>query len=197
MIVAYHTIFTCRGFWLPNDGRGSWSTEVWADHLRPFGRATKTNVRRSLANSPHDRETRRAAKDALIYPAVRFSGQQARAVAYGFRNISQLLDLRLFACSILPDHTHLVIGVHKKSIEQIVGFLKRAASRELTRQSLHPFEGYRDGSGWVPSPWVEGGWNRFLNSDADVVGAIDYTEQNPLKMGLRRQTWSFVIPYPL
>lgn len=195
MILAYHTIFTCRGFWLPNDGRGSWSTEVWASHLRPFGEASKTNIRRSLASTPHDAATRRAARDSLIYPAVRFSGLQALAVANGFADIARTLELRVFACSILPDHAHLVIGHHKKPIEQIVGFLKRAATRELTRQGLHPLERYRDNSGWASSTWVEGRWNRFLNSDDEVSGAIGYAEQNPLRMGLRGQTWSFVIPY--
>jgi hypothetical protein len=54
MVKGYHAIWSCYGFWLPNDARGSWSNEVWAKHLRPFGEATKTNSRRSLADAPHD-----------------------------------------------------------------------------------------------------------------------------------------------
>jgi hypothetical protein len=45
MVIASHVVFACYGFWLPNEERGSWSTEVWAEHLRPFGEPTKTDAR--------------------------------------------------------------------------------------------------------------------------------------------------------
>jgi hypothetical protein len=84
MIVGYHIIFSTYGFWLPNDPRGSWSDFVGSWELFRFGPATKTSERRSLAYRDHDRELRLRAKSALKYPAVKFTGEQARAVARGF-----------------------------------------------------------------------------------------------------------------
>jgi hypothetical protein len=36
----------------------------------------------------------------------------------------------------------------------------------------------------------------FLYTSDDVLGRIDYVEQNPEKEGLPRQSWSFVTTYP-
>jgi hypothetical protein len=84
--LAYHLILSAYGFWLPNDPRGSWSFIVRSPDLREFGEATKVDTHRSVARRPHDRAKRLAAKKALTYPPVRFSGLQARAVGKGFAN---------------------------------------------------------------------------------------------------------------
>src|SRR5439155_17357687 len=100
MVLAYHAVFAAYGFWLPNDQRGSWSTEVWAPHLKRFGEATKTTERRSLAQHPYDPALRREARDSLLYPAVRFDHAKRDAIAVGFSEIIATLDLSLLACSI-------------------------------------------------------------------------------------------------
>jgi REP element-mobilizing transposase RayT len=196
MIFANHSVFACRGFWLPNDGRGSWSTEVWAPHLKPFGPATKTTERRSLANKPHDRAARQASKDAMIFPAVVLNQQQRECVARGFEKIIPLLGLVVYACAIMPDHVHLVLKRHQKHVEELIGFLKRAATRQLTEEGLHPLAGFINRSGRVPSPWVDGGWNRFIDDHRLIEPAADYVVKNPLKIGLSRQSWPFVSLVP-
>src|SRR5690242_9685052 len=108
-VLAYHVTLCTYGFWLPNDPRGSQSTEVRAANLRPFGPATGTGVRRSVAHAPHDRRRRRAAKEALVRPAVVFTGEQTRAVARGFATATSRNGYRIHACSILECHAHLVI----------------------------------------------------------------------------------------
>ncbi|HVS72469.1 MAG TPA: hypothetical protein VG733_19325 [Chthoniobacteraceae bacterium] len=75
MILAHHIIFAAYGFWLPNDPRGSWSEVVRAWELLRFGEATKVTTRRSLAHSTHDVQLRLAAKRALRYEPVTFSGE--------------------------------------------------------------------------------------------------------------------------
>jgi REP element-mobilizing transposase RayT len=196
MVIAYHAIWAARGFWLPNDPRGSWSTEVWAKHLRPFGEATKTNARRSLAHDDHDRQLRREAKRHLLYPSVRFHGVQARAIARGIASVLPAIDLHLFACAIMPDHVHIVVARHPSLwIEQIVGFLKRSGTRQLNREGIHPLARYRDPRGEAPSPWVKRGWYRFIDSRAQMMEAIDYVRNNPRKIGLRAQRWWFVEEY--
>ena len=195
MVIGYHMILGAYGFWLPNDPRGSWSTQVWARHLRPFGPATKVDTPRSLAHRQHDQVKRLEAKRHLKYPAVRFSGVQARAVGRGFARAIEDLELTVDACSIMPDHVHLVTARHRRDVEYLAGFLKRAATRQLSAEDLHPLQQYRQRNGRVPSPWADGGWEVYLNTPEDIRQRIRYVEENPAKEGLPRQKWPFVVPY--
>jgi len=195
MVIGYHIIFGAYGFWLPNDPRGSWSNAVWARHLRPFGGATKVSTRRSLASRPHDDAKRVEAKRHLQYPAVRFTGVQARAVGRGFARVVRDLELKVYACAILPDHVHLVTGRHPRDAEDVAGFLKRGGTRRLNAEGLHPLEGHRRANGRTPSPWAERGWCVFLETPDEMRERIRYVEENPVMAGLPRQRWPFVVPF--
>jgi len=191
MIRAYHVIFTAYGFWLPNDQRGSWSEFVRNWELVRFGKATKTDERRSLARNPHDHDARRQAKRTLQRKPVSFTGHQALSIAAGFRNAIARSGYQLYACSILPEHVHGVLARSRYNIEYAVGQLKGEATKQLLRDGLHPF----GQSGQLPSPWGRKGWKVFLNSDDEVRHAIGYVERNPVKEGKRPQHWPFVEPY--
>ncbi len=186
MIRAYHVIFTAYGFWLPNDLRGSWSDFVRSWEIYRHGPATKTDTRRSVAGAGHDRADRLAAKAAMRYPPVRFTGRMARCIGSAFADASAGLGYRIHACSIMPDHVHLVIGRHGYRVEQVVRCLKQAATTRLRA------EGFSFGA---PSPWARGVWKVYLNDAEAVRRAIDYVEQNPVKAGLRLQRWSCVTRY--
>jgi REP element-mobilizing transposase RayT len=193
MVLAYHATFAAYGFWLPNEERGSWSTEVWPPHLQRFGEATKTNERRSIAYRAYDRERRREMRESLLYPTVRFNQAQRDAIAIGLAEIVPKIDLRLLACAIMWDHVHLVpLRHHELIIEDIVGYLKRAATRALTHKGVHPLAEYRTTRDRIPTPWVEGGWNRYFNDWQEIVDAIGYVEGNPEKCGLAPQRFEFV-----
>jgi REP element-mobilizing transposase RayT len=195
MVIGYHVIISAYGFWLPNDPRGSWSDFVGAWELVQFGRATKTDSRRSVAAKSHDRAARLEAKQSLKYPCVRYSGLQARAVGRGFAAFVAKSRLVVWACSILPDHVHLVTARHRYKVEEVAKHLKGAATARLTEENLHPLSDMRTGGGRTPSPWAEGQWAVFLDSDDDLRRAIRYVEGNPPKEGLPRQRWSFVTPF--
>jgi len=195
MVIGFHVILTAYGFWLPNDPRGSWSDFVGAWELVRFGRATKTDERRSLAGELHDRRARARAKQVLKYPAVRFTGRQARAIGRGFGDLVNRSALNICACSILPEHTHLVVGQHRFPIEQIANLLKGAATRQLVAEGLHPFGALREKCGRLPHAWARGLWKVFLGTPADVRRAVRYVEDNPAKEGLPRQRWAFVAPF--
>ena len=197
MVIAYHVIFGAYGFSLPNDPRGSWSTEVWASHLQPFGGATKVNTRRSLAGREHDHSLRFEAKQHLRYPVVQFTPLQTRVVGDGFGQAVADLKLDVYACSIMPDHVHLVTGRYGNDVEYVAGFLKRAATRYLNDRHVHPLQGCRQANGRTPSPWVVGGWFVYLNEPSEVHSRIRYVEENPTKAGLPPQRWPFVRPYVL
>ena len=197
MILAYHVIFACYGFWLPNDPRGSWSDFVasW-ELLRAGGPATKTTARRSLAHDPHDRAERLATKRALKHPPVELDGRQALAASRGFRAAVAEAGYICHACAVLPDHAHLVIARHARPPRRIVGHLKASASRSLSAAGLHPFAEGTGSDGGRHTPWVEGCWVVYLDTADAVARAVGYVEGNPAKEGKPPQAWSFVRPYP-
>jgi REP element-mobilizing transposase RayT len=193
--LAHHVILCTHGFWLPNDPRGSWSTEVREPHLRRFGPATTTTERRSLAVIPHDLAARKAAKKVLKHAEVIFDGHQALSVARGFATMTAKGGYVIHACPILPCHVHLVIVRHSYSIAQVVRLLRQAATMQLLRDGRHPFAAQRQANGYLPSVWAQDFWKTFLNTEADLCRAIRYVEENPIKEGKRAQHWSFVTPF--
>ncbi|MCC6126228.1 MAG: hypothetical protein IT426_14815 [Pirellulales bacterium] len=195
MVIGYHIILSSYGFWLPNDPRGSSSTEVWAEHLRRFGPPTKTEERQSVAGREHDRAKRLEAKKNLLYPAVLFSGEQIALIGEALSSVVSELSLSVHACAILPDHLHLVTARHQAKAEYIGGYIKRAATRRLAEMDLHPLKKYRRTNGRAPSPWGEDGWFVFLNTPREMAGRIRYVEDNPIKEGRPKQVWYFVVPY--
>jgi REP element-mobilizing transposase RayT len=195
MVIAGHGVFAARSFWLPNDGRGSWSDQVWAEHLKPFGGVIRVTARHSLANEPHDRALRRAAKRALLYPPVRFNEPQIALIGEAIGEVVHTLHLKLYALAILHEHVHFVSARHAEPIEELIGFLKRATARYLDRAGLHPFARRRRANGTLPSVWVRGGWKRYLNCAADIADVIPYVEKNPAREGLPPQHWTFLTPF--
>jgi REP element-mobilizing transposase RayT len=186
-LLATHLIWGCYGFWLPNDPRGSWSKYVGSQPLYDLGGNARTvDTRRSLAQDRHDSSLRRRTKRGLQRPPVRMTGEQAREVARTFGRAFPETGLVLFACSIMPDHVHVVAAPHAKRAAEIMGYLKSRASRHL-RETGHNFGG---------TPWVKGGWAVYLFDETSVERAIRYVKSNPIKAGLRPQRWSFVEPYP-
>ncbi len=195
MVLTYHVIFGAYGFWLPNDPRGSWSDFVGAwELLLAAGKTTRTHERKSLASEPHDSSARLRAKESLKYDPVHFDGLQARCVAGGFHKAIAEADYKVFACSILPEHVHLVIGRCERKAERIAGHLKARATQQLTADNIHPLKEFGERN-TVPTPWAERCWKVFLNQLDDVQLAIRYVEDNPVKEGKRPQRWSFVVPF--
>ncbi len=182
MVIGYHVIFSTYGFWLPNDPRGSWSEFIGKWELLRFGPATKTNVRKSVARVQHDSARRTAAKAMLRYPPVMLTGIQARAAGRGFTRYVEKSGLKVYACSIMPQHVHMVVGRLSFDVEYAVNQLKGSATRQLRAEKIHP-----------PSAcWVRGHWRVFLNTLHDIERAIQYVERNPEKDGLPPQRWPFV-----
>ncbi len=194
-MIAFHLIISAYGFWLPNDPRGSWSDFVGSWELLKFGPATKVHDRRSYAKDPHDVALRRAAKNALKYPPVRFNDAQRIAIAEGFAVACEDADYRCVACCIGHDHAHLAILKHHREITTIAGHLKAYATRALTAAAVHPLHGHFGKRGGLPTPWSEGCWKVFVDNPTQLVAAIGYITRHPDKEGLRAQRWSFLAQY--
>lgn len=186
VILAYHLIFSCYGFWLPNDPRGSWSEEVRRYELLRFGPAAKVTTRRSVAGVRHDFARRDAAKKALKYPPVVFDGRQARAAARGFAEVCSQNGYAVYACAVMADHVHLVVARHGfHTVEQIARRLKAKATQRLNKEDL----------GFGRTPWAVGEWKVFLDSPRAIRRTIRYVDRNPISAGFKRQVWKFVAVY--
>ena len=195
-MLGMHLIFTTYGFWLPNDPRGSGSARVRTWHVYDAGgAATKVATRQSVASRPHDVQSRLAAKSELKYPPVRLSGEQARAVARGIAAICPKVELVIHACAILPDHVHAVAARHAYGGDQLIECLKRAGTRGMNAEGLHPLRAFPRSNGRLPVPWGAHGWKVHLNTPEEMRSRIRYVEENPVRAGLRPQRWSFVVPY--
>ena len=190
MPIAYHLVFGCYGFWLPNDPRGSWSKFIGNRHLLRFGDATKLSTARSVARSPHNTANRLAAKQALTYPPVRLSDEQSRTTGRGFAEAISESRYRAHACCVMPDHVHFVVSYHEREPKRIVGHFKGRATQHLKREGLYPPPGRRG----PLSPWARGGWCVYLDEDEDVRRAVEYVDENPGREGLPPQRWEFVVP---
>jgi REP element-mobilizing transposase RayT len=117
---------------------------------------------------------------------------QARAIGRGFAASVRKGGVTLLACAVLPEHVHLVVARHRCKVEWIVNQLKGAATRQLLEEQLHPFARWRRPDGTVPMCWAAKLWKVYLDSQADIVRAVAYVENNPLKEGKPPQNWSFV-----
>lgn len=195
-MLGWHLIFSTYGFWLPNEERGSGSTRVRTQHLYEVGgEATKVYTTHSVAGWPYDRQLRKLARESLKYPPVVLDGVQARAVGCGFAAIIPKVELTIHACAILPEHVHVVAAAHGFDGDEIIACLKRAGTRGMNDQGLHPLRAFARASGKHPSPWAAHGWKVMLFTPEEMRARIRYVEENPVRAGLRRQRWSFVVPY--
>jgi REP element-mobilizing transposase RayT len=181
---------------LPNDPRGSWSDFVRCWELYWYGDATKVTTRASLARQPHDRALRRVQKSALRYDPVRFTAEQMGAVARGIAHAVAESAYVVYACSILPEHIHMVVQRHANRAEQMIGHFKARATQQLIEARLHPFLDQRLPGGTCPPAWARRGWKVYLDSVDDILRAIPYVEDNPTKQGMPVQHHPFVTPYP-
>lgn len=194
-VIGFHVVMTCYGFWLPNDPRGSGSWEVWSDALRVFGPATHVDSQRSVAKRPHDINVRRQAKRALKREPVVLNGAQCLFIAQGFRKYLADHQIECYACSVMPEHVHLVLARPRMTIERTMTGLKAASVHRLIQKRLHPFQSEIDAGAKVPKMWARDGRHIFLLDDADVWRSIKYVEDNPTFSRLPRQEWSFVVSY--
>ena len=194
MIHGYHVIWGAYGFWLPNDPRArgptSWGRGNWPASAEPRGPSNNaTSIQR---NGRHGGQppSKRSGFRRSTSPACKNAGRWKR-----FRGWCGKSHLTIWACSILPEHVHLIIARHTYKVEQICNLLKGEATKQLKAESLHPQQRFQCGDGKLPSLWGEGQWKVYLDNEEAIEEAIRYVEQNPMKEGKPPQKWSFVTPF--
>lgn len=95
----------------------------------------------------------------------------------------------------MPDHVHVVIARHELDGDELMACLKRAGTRGMNDEGLHPLREFARGDGRMPSPWAAGGWKVMLFTPEQMRAAIQYVEENPVRAGLKRQRWGVVAAY--
>jgi REP element-mobilizing transposase RayT len=161
-----------------------------------FGPPTEPEQRRSMGElTPEELAAREAARLALNYPSVTLTGKQAAAIGQGFSEKAARSNYTIWACAILPEHTHMVIARHRYRVEQIANLLKGAATTQLLKERCHPLAQFATGRPRPPRMWSEHEWKVYLDSEDAIENAIAYVEQNPVKEEKPKQSWKFVEPF--
>jgi REP element-mobilizing transposase RayT len=185
-ILASHLIFTAYAHWLPNDPRGSGSSQIRNDDLKPLGDILPG---RQYPQPPREivRQSHRQAEPLLDHPRIWFSDIMRLTIASAFADAAKQHGYTLWACAILSNHAHIVARTHRDRSEIIWSNLAHAALLALRGAKLiesnHPL-------------WSHRPYKVFLYTPQDVLGRINYVNENPIKEKLPRQEWAFVKPCP-
>jgi len=194
MILGFHITLSCYGHWLPNDPRGSGSRFVWGQKLyKVGGKATKTESRQSVAHAEHDVCLRLAAKEKLKFPPVQFSEPEIVIVGAAFGMLLREKSIVTFACVVVPDHAHLLVGPMETSVDEIVIQLKETAVVALLDKDEHPrarLAGYDEPLEAAASLWSVGCWKVYIDNRDRMLATIAYIERHRAS-----QRWDFVVPY--
>jgi REP element-mobilizing transposase RayT len=185
IVIAHHLIWTAYGWWLPNDPRGSTSRAIAGDVIAELGELHYG--RRAV--QPASREIRQfyeRAREVLKFPLLELSDGDIRQVGEAFAEAVVAHRYTCYACAIMPDHVHVLVRKHRHKAEEMIENLQEASRLWLCgcggRAETHPV-------------WCGGGWKVFLDSPEDVRRTIRYITQNPVKLRLPPQQWSFVREY--
>ena len=185
MVIGHHLILTGYGHWLPNDPRGSMSSELRAGKLLPFG-PMHYGRKRQQPTREELKSFCRQAEPQLDYPLLWFDDRMIRIIAESFRRVIENERYTCWACAILSDHAHLAVRRHRDRQETMIDTLKEESADPLRQlpniANTHPI-------------WSSRRWHKFLHTSEAVTAVIRYVEKNPIVDTGRVQQYDFVTPY--
>ena len=187
IVIAVHLVFHGYGFWLPNDLRGSGSTEVRKDELRElgdphFGRKPD----RDQPSRDELKEFSQHAEPMLEHELLWFNSKHRQAIGKTFAKVVAQRRYTVYACAILQNHAHACVRTHRDRAEDMWH-----AFAEASQKSLRAFAE-------VPtnhSIWSHRPYKVFLYTPDEVITRIDYINGNPKKHHLPPQSWPFISPF--
>jgi REP element-mobilizing transposase RayT len=184
-VVAHHLVLCGYGHWLPNDLRGSGSTEVRMPELAALapihkGRKARQPTRGEL------RVFHREVEQRLRHPVLWYEQSDRETIGAAVGSIVLSKGYTVWACAVLRDHVHLCVRVHRdnyrKMWEVLTEVTREALRRVRPELAVHPI-------------WSERPYSVYLYTPDDIRRTIDYVNGNPRKHGLPKQTWDFVRGY--
>jgi hypothetical protein len=114
MVAGYHLIWTIYGVWLPNDPRGSSSTEIRSPVLEELGQI-HFGRKKIQPSSAIIRKYYHEATPLLKHEVLPFSDDDIACVAEAVGRTIGVRGYTCYGCAIMPDHVHLLIRKHKGS----------------------------------------------------------------------------------
>jgi hypothetical protein len=185
VIIAHHLIFYAYGQWLPNDPRGSGSSEIREPKLEDlgeihFGRKRIQPPRQEIRSFYRDAEPR------LDFPTIWFDDAKRQAILEGFSRVVEENRYTVWGCAILRNHAHVCVRRHRDDGRSIWARFTQGARNALRGCADIP----DDHPVWGNRPYAV-----FLYTPEDVRRVVSYIAGNPAKDGLAPQSWSFVKPY--
>jgi REP element-mobilizing transposase RayT len=186
MVAGYHLIWTVYGYWLPNDPRGSTSTEIRVEPLRDLGEIHYG--RKPVQPSSREiREFHDEAREILKHPVLTFDDDDIDVLGKVFGEMILEKGYTCYACAIMPDHVHFLIRRHRDKAEEMIAlFQERSRLALIAAEKRSPTQPV-----WSDGP----GWKTFINSRRQFENEIAYILDNPKKIGRPEQKWYFVKPY--
>jgi REP element-mobilizing transposase RayT len=185
-ILASHLVFTGYAHWFPNDLRGSGSQQIRKDELKPLGDILPG---RQYSQPPREavKQFFREGEEKIEHERIWFREPQRNAIGEAFGASAALHGYTLWACAICSNHAHVVARTHRDRSEVIWGNLAADATLALRGKNLVP----KNHPVWSHRPYKV-----FLYTPEDVIGRIDYVNDNPGKEGLPLQIWPLVKACP-
>ena len=150
MPLAYFITFTTYGVWLHGRDTGS----VDKQHNQPGTPFLPPDPVREAEMRGNMRET------PYLLDAVRRS-----VVLETIQEVSGHRSWRLLACHVRTNHVHIVVAANALP-EKVMSDFKAYASRRLKERLAEPADCKR---------WTQHGSTRYLWSELQVLGAIEYT----------------------
>jgi len=133
MILAWHLVWTCYGWWFPNDPRGSWSKEVWKPELQESGDIEERGRRATQPSWSEMRQWFSSAQRKLKYQPILLDESAKQIVRRVVAQYAQLHNYEILALAVMPEHIHIVVGFHNHRYEKIVQAFKSVSSRQLRK----------------------------------------------------------------
>jgi REP element-mobilizing transposase RayT len=179
---AAHLIFVGYGHWLPNDLRGSGSSEIRKDELKQlgdihFGRRIDQPSRDELRDFHQD------AEPLLQHPVIWFDESMRQLIADVFAKVIRERGYTCWAFAVLRDHAHVLLRTHRDHSDEMLRRFAKESSRALRTAN----ESFKDHPIWSARPYKV-----LIFSRSEVPPRVGYVNGNPKKHGLPPQTWEFV-----
>lgn len=186
-ISAHHLIWTLYGHWLPNDLRGSGSSELHDEKFAPLGPIY--HGRKPAREQPTRKELRvfhREAESLLNFTRFWIDDAKRQVISNAIAGTVGERKYTVWACAILSNHVHMVIRRHRDDALAMWCAVADASCKTLREFSYvgcdHPV--------WSTRPYKV-----FLRTPDEVHGRIVYVNGNPEKEGLSAQRYDFVQSY--
>ncbi len=188
-IIGHHLIVMLYGHWLPNDPRGSGSSDFIDEKFAPLGEIHHGRKPEHLQPSRGElREFYQGAEPLLNFPLIWMDEAKRQVAAEALGEVVGGKKYTCWACAVLRNHAHLVIRTHRDSGKTMWGHFAESLRDRLRLRFPSEIN--------VHHPVVSARpYDVFLYTPDDVRTRIAYVERNPLRDGLPAQRYDFVTAY--